>query len=548
MKLSSAQENPGLSAIATSAINLLPSIQMMRLDFAAPDGYISLNPSIISTSNGLCAIVRTVRYSPQPVTTRNFWVTLDDELAITSSKEIVASSTYPDRVRFDCIGLEDMRPFMWNDQVWVVASSRELNPKGWWSESGIARLDFSNDSRVEFTDFSIIAMDGNPGLHEKNWMPHIENNQLRFVYSGSPFVVVDDRGSVLLQRHLDLRPNVIRGGTQFLPFDDGWICVTHEVFYVHEKRYYAHRLIYCSHDYSNFKFSRRFFFCRSGVEFAAGIARAANGKDILVSFGVEDRECWIARIKADDITASLLVLDDAFGASDARVLSPALGGTFWKADPLAREFFNKNICGALKSEAQFARAAKFIGFEGLKNHKDKRMAWNEFLALYYVTSKRDKNATILESFIRSVRELGYKSVTGLDKELSRDENHRGVEWIHKLPDGLSQNKKFDFIYYGKCIHEINESKRILQIISTILNPGAAAFFSFIFWEVAQSDVKSPSLGGILCKSDILLFVGCAATFGMYPAKEIDFSCENPTMGDDNREKTLLNIIFIKKAF
>ena len=54
--------------------------------------------------------------------------------------------------------------------------------------------------------------------------------------------------------------------------------------------------------------SRPFFFIKKGVEFAAGLAGHPDGKRLLISFGVGDREAWIATVEAGEVRR---LLEDA---------------------------------------------------------------------------------------------------------------------------------------------------------------------------------------------------------------------------------------------
>jgi len=56
------------------------------------------------------------------------------------------------------------------------------------------------------------------------------------------------------------------------------------------------------------RLSRPFFFDTKGVEFAAGLAWHPDGERLLISYGVNDTEAWIASVSACDVRG---VLEDA---------------------------------------------------------------------------------------------------------------------------------------------------------------------------------------------------------------------------------------------
>ena len=49
--------------------------------------------------------------------------------------------------------------------------------------------------------------------------------------------------------------------------------------------------------------SRPFFFQKRGVEFAAGLAWHPDGKRLMVTYGVDDSEAWIATVDAGEVQA-----------------------------------------------------------------------------------------------------------------------------------------------------------------------------------------------------------------------------------------------------
>jgi hypothetical protein len=67
--------------------------------------------------------------------------------------------------------------------------------------------------------------------------------------------------------------------------------------------------------------SRAFFFYhKDGVEFAAGLAWHPDGKRLLVSYGVDDKEAWIATVDAEEVRDLLEKVDRLpFGLQPAEV-------------------------------------------------------------------------------------------------------------------------------------------------------------------------------------------------------------------------------------
>ena len=75
-----------------------------------------------------------------------------------------------------------------------------------------------------------------------------------------------------------------------------------------KQRHYRHRFVWFDEATKLRGVSRPFFFAKRGVEFAAGLAWHPDGKRLVVTYGVEDSEAWIATVDADDVRR---VLEDA---------------------------------------------------------------------------------------------------------------------------------------------------------------------------------------------------------------------------------------------
>jgi len=61
------------------------------------------------------------------------------------------------------------------------------------------------------------------------------------------------------------------------------------------RRYYLHRFVTVDADWRIDRVSRPFFFRHRGIAFAAGACLSHDGSEVLITFGVEDCEAWLAR-------------------------------------------------------------------------------------------------------------------------------------------------------------------------------------------------------------------------------------------------------------
>lgn len=313
-----------------SADVALPSFKGRRIDFAPPDGYVALNPSITLLGDQLFVAQRAVNYvmsedgqhyrtpEGQPITTRNFLLHLGDDLSTRTSAEILSPKDMPAPVYPAVRGFEDLRLFGWRGGLWGVACVRELTPEG-WCEQVLARLEPEGGGAYRLVDWRTVDAEG-AKAHEKNWMPQVDGDALRFLYLCDPTRVIDTEGHTVQQQAPAISAARFRGGSQLVAFDGGWLALIHEVQERDGRRCYFHRLVWFDSANRLAAVSRPFYFQRKGVEFAAGLTWHPDRWRLIISFSVADSESWVATVDAGDIRAALEPTDRL---PDGRAARPA---------------------------------------------------------------------------------------------------------------------------------------------------------------------------------------------------------------------------------
>ena len=89
-----------------------------------------------------------------------------------------------------------------------------------------------------------------------------------------------------------------RGGSQVIPWEGGYITVTHEVDMWHNEVgnkdcHYYHRFLVWDKDWNLVKISKEFKYLTGHVEFTCGIAEYQG--DILITFGFQDNTAYILK-------------------------------------------------------------------------------------------------------------------------------------------------------------------------------------------------------------------------------------------------------------
>ncbi len=293
---------------------LLRSFDPHEILFRALPHFRPMNPSILRWRNGFRMIQRCVNYrlvdgryhtpGNAPITTRNFLLELDADLRIIGEgREILRPIDMPAPRYGRVLGFEDCRLFARGDDLWCSATLRELTDEG-WCEIVLARLDIEG-GECRFTDWRILVPEGDKQT-EKNWMPQVDPAQLRFIHKLDPTHIVDADARTMTWRPPAIAVDHLRGGSQAIGFDGGWLVITHDVALLDDKRHYAHRFIWLDADNSLRAISPGFrFFGVEPIEYAAGLAWHPDGERLIVSYGVADRESWVASFRASELRSIL---------------------------------------------------------------------------------------------------------------------------------------------------------------------------------------------------------------------------------------------------
>jgi hypothetical protein len=301
---------------APSAIELFGAT-VRAIDFAPEPGWNSSNPSIYFDGKRLRCIVRTVNYKlvngsyvtppgdiareegPRKgfpiIRTRNFLLDLDDDLMTTHVAEIV-DKTGDVRTGYPIHGFEDARLFSWKGAWWATATVCDFTDDGLRE---IALLQIDDDGAVARAE----ALRGPWSAHaQKNWMPLVDGDAAKFIYATSldgdvgsttifDLAPADDaearpRYSIQPPAGAEYGHGRLRGGSQAIRVDGGWLFAVHDVAFPGSGRMYLHRFVFIDDKLQLESMTDPFYFEKLGIEFCAGLA-LVDGK-LVASYAVND--------------------------------------------------------------------------------------------------------------------------------------------------------------------------------------------------------------------------------------------------------------------
>lgn len=277
------------------------------------------NGSILRHQESWVVAVRSVNYvttkilrrldaqgGPEYVNSSNYLVTLDDGLNVISSTYL-DDTFYRDPLGPAKNGLEDPRIFHWKNELYGLWSAGQVRTNDWDNISNTMALGTIRDGQIQNLKY-LISPHGQ--AREKNWMPWVVGDDLRFVYNISTMETysLQDGKLQLLHKSQTGHPALrgYSGGSTLIPWGEDYLCCIHYAARATRAAtmklmpfYYIHRLAIVSPNFEVKALSREFFFEHRGAQFCAGIAVQDNA--LLFSYSVKDGYSRVMEVSLDTV-------------------------------------------------------------------------------------------------------------------------------------------------------------------------------------------------------------------------------------------------------
>lgn len=233
-----------------------------------------------------------------PVTTENVLVPVDDELELAGSgyRLDIGAEDLPS---YSCHarGYEDGRLFHFQGSLWLSVQTMQHSSDGLCRIHQVKIDDAGGGRAVR------MLSPGDGARHEKNWMPFLHHGVLHYVYLCDPLTILQADPETGRCRQVSARPSPVccrdfRGGSQGIPFDEGYLFVVHQVAERDGWRSYLHRFLAIGPGLGIVAISDAFCLNSPTIEFVAGLASDASGETVVLSWGCNDERALLARISA----------------------------------------------------------------------------------------------------------------------------------------------------------------------------------------------------------------------------------------------------------
>lgn len=243
--------------------------------------------------------------------TENYFCELNGSDLSIKNYQWVDTKLHDKEPLWEFVGLEDARLVRWDGKLYMTGVRRDTTTNG-QGRMELCEIDVQKDAVKEITRFRIPPPQNPDSYCEKNWMPFIDLPYHYVKWCNPTEIVKVDPVSgtcetVYLGKYMPFFRD-FRGGSQVIPFDDGYLALVHEVNLFNDEvgrkdGNYYHRFLYWDKNFNLTKYSDDFTFMGGSIEFAVGMCKFDN--DILISFGFLDNASYVLRTNKELIKSLL---------------------------------------------------------------------------------------------------------------------------------------------------------------------------------------------------------------------------------------------------
>lgn len=286
-----------------------------------------MNPSVLVNQDGIIVNIRNVNYTlyhselnrfehtwgplsyvhpenDMHLRTTNFIALLNEDLDIVDYRKVDTSRFDTYAPLWEFVGLEDVRLVEWEGKVYGIGVRRDVDTVG-TGRMELSELSFDEGSVKEVLRFRIPGPPPDNEYCMKNCTP-IEDKPFHLLKWTNPTCLMQffpEGGETQTFETTGYTPGMkdMRGGSQVIRYKGGYLTIIHETdLYTSEQgrkdATYRHRFVKWDSDFRSQTFSEVFSFLGMKIEFCTGIA--IYGREILLTFGVQDNAAYILRVPA----------------------------------------------------------------------------------------------------------------------------------------------------------------------------------------------------------------------------------------------------------
>jgi glycosyltransferase involved in cell wall biosynthesis len=236
--------------------------------------------------------------------TENYWVTMQDNKIISQHKIEVSPDVISDYKReyYGIQGLEDGRHIVYQNEIYTSYTSFE------YGRDAKASMILSHMNKDTYQIDRIVSLKYEEDRIQKNWVPFEYQNQLCFVYSYEPFVILSvnpETGECqkIMEKYFEKYDlSELRGSAPpiWIPQHQCYLIMTHEVIFSTTRKY-VHRFLMLDSEFNLLNMSEPFYFEHLFIEFSLSVMYHPETNDLIIPYSYKDGQSFVCTIPFNNI-------------------------------------------------------------------------------------------------------------------------------------------------------------------------------------------------------------------------------------------------------
>ena len=281
--------------------NYTPMYNEMELDFRPNKDFLGINPSIALYNDSLWGLIRITNDHKCPgfalhslYSSYLMGFSISPFFNVTQWTPCISipSISLCQHITFSRYGPEDPRAFVFQGARHAMYSIQGITPNPCNGKMVLANLDTCSSKIIH------PQIPAESTIQQKNWLPFVYKNQLRFEYKINPHIVIDDQGTVLANTSCSTMLHSIHGGSPSILINR-----THRLGLAHTHPEY-HNMFYVftrKYPWRITSFTPPFLFSSKHItQYASGMILNQSTATLSISYTIGDCKSFIISMPISD--------------------------------------------------------------------------------------------------------------------------------------------------------------------------------------------------------------------------------------------------------
>ena len=246
--------------------------------------------------------------SAMALKTENILCKLNSETLEVENQAKIDTSNFDIPPVWNFHGLEDCRLAFWDNKLFGIGVRRDVKSNG-EGRMQFQEIEYSFEGEPYAKEIKRVRIEppGEQSYCEKNWMPILDKPYEFIKWTNPTEIVKANLGNSTSERvHFNTKyipiGRDLRGGSQIIRWNDGWLAITHELLmqahknpFGYKDSFYFSRFVYWDAEWNIVSTSVDFSFLDGRIEFTTGLDHL-DMNNVIITFGMCDSSAFTVKM------------------------------------------------------------------------------------------------------------------------------------------------------------------------------------------------------------------------------------------------------------